>query len=323
MSGYVRAYEGNDPYLFVSYAHKDSDMVLPVIRELYNQKYRVWYDEGIAPGSEWPQNIARHLQEAAAVIVFVSENSLASSNCENEVAVATEQKKKTIPICLDGASKHSLLSDIEALHLDEGLINRLTNNGYIGSEFIGDGIAGYQYAIGTKKSFNIWNLMLGFAAVLAIAFSVSLYGLYNGWFDNLLPAKQQSVLDTIAPAAQQEAAIPISSNIIGSVLPVRFSSDEEKNAVYQKLGWTQPFEITYNDLLGMNGLTHLEISNEPIYDIAFAAYFPNLEVITLSSSQITDLSPLVECQKLKTVQISADMLPLTLPKIWNFEIEVI
>ena len=76
----VPAYEGKKPYLFVSYAHLDSAKVLPVVNKLFDKKYRVWYDEGIAPGSEWPKNIADHLSGAEAVIVFVSENSLVSPN---------------------------------------------------------------------------------------------------------------------------------------------------------------------------------------------------------------------------------------------------
>ncbi len=341
MNGYVRAYEGNDPYIFVSYAHKDGDKVLPVIRQLYGQKYRVWYDEGIAPGSEWPLNIARHLRKAAAVIVFVSEYSLVSSYCDIEVMTAigeeesgekqsnhgkpadeAEKKKKMIQISLDDGARHTMLSDAITLDFSENLINELTNGDVLGDELIGDGITGYEYSIDKKRSFNPWNLILGLAAALAIVFSVSLYGLYNGWFDSLLPARQPAA-EAAAPTAEPQAAIAIDNTIIGSVLPVRFSSDEEKNAVYEKLGWEQPYEMTYKDLMEMEGVKHLEIWDEPIDTIEFAAYLPNLETVTLSSSHITDLSPLIECPNLTAVQVTADMLPMTLPADRNFEVEVI
>jgi hypothetical protein len=163
--------------------------------------------------------------------------------------------------------------------------------------------------------------MLGFAGVLSIVFSITLYGLYSGWFDALLPAKRP-VIETISPTPQPEETISIGGNIIGSVLPVVFPSVEEKNAVYQKLGWNQPDEMTYKDLVEMTGLTRLDISNEPITDITFAAFLPNLEVITLNRSQIRDLTPLIECPRLKTVQVSADMLPMTLPVPRRFDVEV-
>ncbi len=320
MNGYVRAYEGDEPYIFVSYAHKDSGKVLPVIRALYDRKYRVWYDEGIAPGSEWPHNIERHLKNASAVIVFISENSILSRNCDNEVDTSIDSDKDIIQISLDSVSRHKLLQK-EALKFDENLINVLTNGDVLGEELIGGGITGYQYTIDKKRSFNIWNLMLGLAAVLIVVLPVSLYGLYNGWFDDLLPARQP-VAEVAMPTASPPEVISIDSNIIGSVLPVGFSSKEEKNAVYNILGWTQPSEMTYNDLIDMEGLTHLEIGDEQITDLGFAAFLPNLEEISLYNSSINDLSPLIECPKLNTVRVTANMLPIALPEVRAFDVEV-
>ena len=75
------AYEGNEPYIFISYAHKDSERVFQVLDELDKKGYRIWYDDGIAPGSEWPEDIARHLDAAKMVIAFVTPHSMASQNC--------------------------------------------------------------------------------------------------------------------------------------------------------------------------------------------------------------------------------------------------
>lgn len=60
-----RAYEGNEPYIFVSYAHKDSNHVLPIITSLQAQGFRVWYDAGIEAGTEWPEYIAGRLDGCA------------------------------------------------------------------------------------------------------------------------------------------------------------------------------------------------------------------------------------------------------------------
>ena len=43
-------YRGEKPYIFVSYAHVDSETVLPIAEELHKRGYRVWYDEGIEAG---------------------------------------------------------------------------------------------------------------------------------------------------------------------------------------------------------------------------------------------------------------------------------
>ena len=336
MSEYVRAYEGSEPYVFVSYAHRNSEQVLPVIRRLYEGKYRIWYDEGINPGTEWPRNIAMHLERAAAVFVFVSRHFLDSKNCRNEVS-HTPTDKKIYAINIGGEDIQILLacgktagveaSSMEKLRkaatydLDDTLIDRLEQD--LGGEYIGDGISGYQYAIDKKRHHNVWNILLGVAAALFIGFGVGLYGLYDGWFDDMLPARQP-VIEAAAPTAQPLEGVSIDDTLIGSVLPVAFSSDEEKNAVYHKLGWTQDDELTYADLMGMEGLAELAIwGDEPIYELSFAAYLPDLEVITLHNAWVTDLTPLRECPNLKTVTVTADMLPMEIPADRAFAVEII
>ena len=46
------AYNGVEPYIFVSYSHKNCDRVWPVIDRLEKDGYRVWYDYGISPRTE-------------------------------------------------------------------------------------------------------------------------------------------------------------------------------------------------------------------------------------------------------------------------------
>lgn len=89
------AYKGGDPYVFISYAHKDADVVLPIIHRLQKDGYRVWYDEGIAPGSNWDEYISDHLDRCAVVIGFLSKAYVKSHNCRDELAL-TRQKGKPV-----------------------------------------------------------------------------------------------------------------------------------------------------------------------------------------------------------------------------------
>ena len=36
---------GEDPYIFVSYAHRDKESVYSTLKYLYDQKINIWYDE--------------------------------------------------------------------------------------------------------------------------------------------------------------------------------------------------------------------------------------------------------------------------------------
>ena len=95
------AYEGKEPYIFISYAHRDSERVFQVLDELDKKGYRIWYDDGIAPGSEWPEDIARHLDAAHMVIAFVTPNSMASQNCRREINFALSKEKRFLSILLE------------------------------------------------------------------------------------------------------------------------------------------------------------------------------------------------------------------------------
>ena len=97
----AKPYGGKEPYVFVSYCHKDRDAVFPVIERLARDGYRVWYDEGIDPGSEWPEIIAQHLSGCTVCIAFLSAQSLNSHNCRREINFALMKKKPLITVVLE------------------------------------------------------------------------------------------------------------------------------------------------------------------------------------------------------------------------------
>ena len=96
-----RSYEGHEPYIFISYSHRDSERVFEIIGHLHNLGYRIWYDEGIDPGTEWPEEIAMHLKESAVFLLFVSENSMKSHNVRREINYAIDMKNRLICVYLE------------------------------------------------------------------------------------------------------------------------------------------------------------------------------------------------------------------------------
>lgn len=101
MSNLFKPYEGKRPYIFISYPHKESETVVDTIRILHDKRYRLWYDEGIPAGSDWPANIARHMQDCAAVIAFISDHFLKSQNCFSEIRAAVQLGKPILVVYLD------------------------------------------------------------------------------------------------------------------------------------------------------------------------------------------------------------------------------
>lgn len=95
------AYCGNDPYAFVSYAHRDHDLVFQLLNGLYGKDYRLWYDEGIDPGNEWAEEVARALNQCQFFLVFISPRSVGSRNVRNEINFALNHNKPFLAVHLE------------------------------------------------------------------------------------------------------------------------------------------------------------------------------------------------------------------------------
>ena len=94
-------YQGEKPYVFISYAHRDMETVYSIIRSLTAKGMRIWFDEGIDPGTEWDDNIAAHVQGCDSMIAFISANYLNSDNCRDELNYARDLKKDRLLIYLE------------------------------------------------------------------------------------------------------------------------------------------------------------------------------------------------------------------------------
>lgn len=97
----VEPYEGSEPFIFVSYSHKDSYRVYPIIEYLTKEGYRLWFDAGIEAGSEWLEVIGDHIKRCKTFLAFVSNNSIPSSMCKKEVFLATKYYKDLITVKLE------------------------------------------------------------------------------------------------------------------------------------------------------------------------------------------------------------------------------
>ena len=96
-----KTYEGTRPYIFVSYAHKDSEQVFPILDALHEAGYRVWYDRGIPWSTEWADVIADHVEACAVCLAFHSEASKTSPNCREELYYALGEGKLVFSVFLD------------------------------------------------------------------------------------------------------------------------------------------------------------------------------------------------------------------------------
>lgn len=85
-------YEGNEPYAFISYSHKDDSAMKKVKQVLMSYKIRYWYDNGLHSGDDWNLVIAKHLQSATVCLLLLSHNSADSEYVKNELNFAMNHR---------------------------------------------------------------------------------------------------------------------------------------------------------------------------------------------------------------------------------------
>ena len=89
------------PYVFISYAHKNSDLVFPAIQKMQEQGVELWYDNGIEAGSEWPEFVAEKVLNCTKFVLFISNAYLDSQNCKRELNFAISRKKEILSVFLE------------------------------------------------------------------------------------------------------------------------------------------------------------------------------------------------------------------------------
>ena len=113
-------YQGDKPYIFVSYAHKNKEQVWPILKRMISQGFRIWYDEGIDPGTEWDTEIAQHIDQCDYFISFISEAYCNSDNCRDELSYSRDLRKKRLLVYLEDVALDSglamRLNRIQAIH---------------------------------------------------------------------------------------------------------------------------------------------------------------------------------------------------------------
>ena len=119
------SYSGNEPYVFISYAHADFDKVFPMINRLHNDGVRVWYDDGIDPGDDWLEKIARRLENSKYMICFMSPSASNSKYVKGEIRHAISKNIKVLMTYISTVELHgiSLITDNEQSINPDGMLS--------------------------------------------------------------------------------------------------------------------------------------------------------------------------------------------------------
>ena len=90
--------------VFISYAAKDRERVLGLVKRLRDAGVTVWIDQaGIDVSTMWSQEIVNAIRDCKVMLLSISPHSTESENVVKELALASERKKPIIPVYLESA----------------------------------------------------------------------------------------------------------------------------------------------------------------------------------------------------------------------------
>ena len=106
--------------IFITYAHKNTEAKDKLITHLAVMKREglisIWHDNEITAGDTWRDAIFSNLDDSDILLYLVSAYSLASENCNKELAAALNADIKVIPVILESCDwLNHQLSDFQAL----------------------------------------------------------------------------------------------------------------------------------------------------------------------------------------------------------------
>jgi len=86
--------------IFVSYKKEDAGRVVRIVEGLRKEGFTVWWDHGIAPGSQWDQTIHHELSAAKLVVAVWSELSVHAPWVKEEALVG-KARGALVPVRID------------------------------------------------------------------------------------------------------------------------------------------------------------------------------------------------------------------------------
>ena len=302
MSEFFKPYEGSYPFAFVSYAHRQSDAVVSTIRILHDKGYRVWYDEGIPAGSDWPANIELHMQKCESVFFFVSKRSLESPNCYSEMKTAARLNKKILAIMLEDVPFEERWTEILAdstkiplLESSEERADAILESGFLNRRL--------HYSFVEKIPWRAIGLAV--SVLMFVAAAGVLFALVTGRWN---PVQETEVV-TVETAAPTPVPTPTPVPVIEigdaeKYFAVSFPDNQQERAVRMALG-IQSEEINRWQLSGIEELHFC--GNMVTEDLENVAFDPDgtcrVNGAPVITGQVVDYSLFSDMTKLKTLSL--------------------
>ncbi|MBQ2757378.1 MAG: leucine-rich repeat protein [Clostridia bacterium] len=99
------SYDGDEPYIFISYSHADTPKVREILKRVDKEKFRFWYDDTMEIGEDFRRELQTRIESCHAFLLFISPASMQSKYCGMEIITAFKNNKRIFPVYLDDTTE--------------------------------------------------------------------------------------------------------------------------------------------------------------------------------------------------------------------------
>jgi hypothetical protein len=118
-----KAYNGDEPFLFISYKREQLREASRIMFRLQAMGCRIWYDREIHPGEEWPKVLRDKISQSKGVFFMGSLESITSKPIQMELRYALAVKKRIFPVRTDDKYESIVRSLGNSLKINPTVLN--------------------------------------------------------------------------------------------------------------------------------------------------------------------------------------------------------
>ena len=143
------AYEGDEPYIFISYKHDDSDVIYPILKEFHDAGVNIWYDDGLEYGEDYDDKIDMKIDGASLFVICITERVIkfaydSDEYMKKELDVALDVGVKIFPIFIDDVKlKGKYRMQLKGKH-------SIFRNQYVHDDFIKECLSAFENEFGIE-----------------------------------------------------------------------------------------------------------------------------------------------------------------------------
>lgn len=110
---YLQTRDISGKFIFICYSHFDRKIVEPILEQFSKDGYRFWFDDGTRSGEAWQKIVSREIRKCTVFLFLISENTMQSDNCRDELTYAKNNRKTIVPVFLSKVTLESYENGVD------------------------------------------------------------------------------------------------------------------------------------------------------------------------------------------------------------------